>query len=136
MNGDEEHSGATRVAAFSEQVSEILDLSEMAATIKNLAVQVEVQLLGHSGPHGKNEKEQVFDTSSQLSLVSSMRNYTRLTRESLQTISGSLRRISDELGGVGLNEPQQNESFDAPTLDRRLDESFRSRFYLPTTILR
>lgn len=99
-----------RVAVFSEQVSELLDLSEMAANIKTLAVEVEVRLLGHSGPHGDGNKKPVCDTTSPLSLIAAMRNYTRITRESLQTISDSLNKINNELGGVGLSEPEEQDA--------------------------
>lgn len=123
MNGDDHAppagagaQGNTRVALFSEQVSELLDLSEMADNIKTLAVQVEVRMLGHSGPHGETPKEQVYDESSPLSLIASMRNYTRMTRESLQTISDSLNRIDNELGGVGLSEPMKDERSGVPAM--------------------
>ena len=107
-----------RVAAFSEQISELQDLTEVADRIKILAQDVEVRMLGHSGPHGE-KKEQVYDTESPLSLIAGMRNYTRLTRESLQGISDSLHRITEELGGVGLNEPITDTDSNAPELSRR-----------------
>ncbi len=116
MNGDD--GTKARVAAFSEQISELQDLNEMAGKIKVLAQEVEIRMLGMSGPHGE-KKEQVYDTSSPLSLIAGMRNYTRLTKESLQAVSDSLHKITEELGGVGLSEPDKDENTRDPEFSRR-----------------
>ena len=116
---DDEGNTVARQPGFSQRVSELQDLAEIAAKIKVLAQDVEVRMLGHSGPHGDNKKEQVYDTSGPLSLISGMRNYTRHTQESLQGISNSLQRITEELGGVGLNEPNKDENAGNPEFLRR-----------------
>lgn len=115
MNGDEGE-GNARTCRLAERVSDLQDLSEMAANIRIRAVQLEVRLLGHSGPHG--DKTQVKDTS-ELSFVAELRNYTRLTRESLQTISDSVHRIENDLGDIGMGKPGGEPDSSAPIFEKR-----------------
>ena len=118
MNGDE--NAGTKVADFSERVSDLETLAEMAYTIRILACNVEVRLLGHSGPHGESREKD--DTESPVSLVHQLRTQSNRLRASLQTISSSLQRIQNELGGVGLDDNKPEESPGerlAPVLVRR-----------------
>lgn len=98
MNNTGEVSGA-RACEFSGRVSDMHDLSEMAANLQSLASEVEIRLLGHK-PEAEREGLNV-DRKSDMNFVAELRYYTNETRRSLHELSDSLNRLHNELGGIG-----------------------------------
>lgn len=99
-----------RVAVFSERVSELQDLSEMATAIRLVAKSVEKGLLGNSAPvmddstaitdgavYGPGTDRKASDTN----LAAEIRTFTSITRDNLQVISDVLNAIGRELGDIG-----------------------------------
>lgn len=100
---------SVRAAAFSERVSELLDLSEMATAIRLVAQDVEKGLLGDSVPTTSNyttkdstvNDPMIEKRASDTNLIDELREYTTLTRDNLQIISEVLNTLGRELGNLG-----------------------------------
>lgn len=106
--GSDPTEGVVRVAAFSERVSDLQDLSEMATAIRFVANDVEKGLLGDSVPLMDNTSNDsaVNDPmterkASDTNLIDELRVLTSLTRDNLQIISDVLNSLGRELGNLG-----------------------------------
>ena len=106
--GPTEGKPEVRIAAFSERVSELRDLSEMATAIRLVAKSVEKGLLGNSVPMMDNTSTDpaVYgvvgqDKASDTNLIEELRVLTSLTRDNLQIISDVWNVLGHELGDLG-----------------------------------
>lgn len=93
-----------RAAVFSERVSELQDLSEMAISIRLVARDVEKGLLGDLAPEtdpGFPNDPITERKASDTNLIDELRMLTSLTRDNLQIISDVLNSLGRELGNLG-----------------------------------
>ncbi len=85
-------------ADFAARCFDLRDVMELAVSIKGVAEDVELRLLGERTD--ERPVAEVFGTTNVPCLVSEFRDLTRQLREELFQVSDSVNRIQNELGMI------------------------------------